>query len=385
MVDENQTEIHVGLEGVYIAESQISKVDGQAGKLYYRGYTIESLAQNSNFEEVSYLLLYGRLPKKQELQAFVNELRSYRNVPEELQNLIKGLLGKAHPTDIMRTAMSALAAFDGELDDSSPEANLRRSIRIIARTACIAATIGRFSHGKPYVKPDNNLDHASNFLYMLNGKRADPDIEKLMNLMFMLHAEHSSNASTFTTMVAASTLADIYSAVTAGVSALKGPLHGGADEAALKMLRAIGSPQNTEAYINDALENKQKIMGFGHRVYKTYDPRARILKAYLEKQVRANAPEDVKNLAQIALEAEKIMVERLGETKGIWPNVDFFAAPLYAWAEIPEDLFTPIFAASRSLGWCAHVLEYWQNNKLFRPLEKYTGKLDLPYIPIDKR
>jgi citrate synthase len=205
-----------------------------------------------------------------------------------------------------------------------------------------------------------------------------------MRDMFIIHAEHSSNASTFGTMVAGSTLADIYAAITAGIAVLKGPLHGGADEAALKMMKQIGDPGNTESYIEGALAGKQKVMGFGHRVYKAYDPRAKIIKEYLIS-LQSGASTELKNYTEIALRAEKMMVEKLGQSHGIWPNVDFFAGPVYIAAGIPIDIFTPIFAASRSAGWCAHMIEYWQNNRLFRPLEKYTGQIDLQYEPIAKR
>ncbi len=376
--------IYLGLEGVYAAESKICKVDGTAGKLWYRGYPIEALAANSNFEETAYLLLYGKLPKRPELDAFTGQLKSNRDIPDNVKSIIKTSVGKASPIDILRTAVSALSADDKELTDSSPEANMRKTIKLIAKTTTIVAAIGRMQSGKDYVKPDNNLSHADNFLYMLSGSRQDKKAVKLIDLMFILHAEHSTNASTFASMVTASTLADIYASVTTGIATLKGPLHGGADEAALKMMRSIGDPSNTETYINDALAGKQKIMGFGHRVYKTYDPRAKILKAWLT-DIDNIAAGDQKRLTQITLIAEKLMIDKLGQSHGIWPNIDFFAGPLYTWAGIPPELFTPIFGAARTVGWCAHILEYWEHNKLFRPLEIYTGPLDLEYVPIDKR
>ncbi len=377
-------QISSGLEGVYIAESSICRVDGQAGRLYYRGYSIDSLCKNSDYEEVVHLLLHGRLPKAQELAETKKVLAESRNLPEGVVSTIKHMNGKAHPMDTVRTAVSMLSAYDPEVADSSNEANMRKSLRIISRTASIVATIGRIAAGGEYVAPDNSMSHSENFLYMLNGKKPTPQQLDIMRDMFIIHAEHSSNASTFGTMVAGSTLADIYSAVTAGIAVLKGPLHGGADEAALHMMNEIGDPDNTEVYITEALAGKKKIMGFGHRVYKAYDPRAKVIKTYL-LQMQDSSSEEVKRLTGIALRAEKLMIDKLGQSHGIWPNVDFFAGPVYRAAGIPAEIFTPIFAASRTAGWCAHMMEYWENNRLFRPLEYYTGAIDLQYVPIDKR
>ncbi len=377
-------DIRRGLEGVYVAQSAICKVDGVEGRLYYRGYAIEELAANSSFEEVCYLLLYGKLPQRAELTQFNEALVKERELPEDIIYLIKALTGKERAIDVMRTTISALPAYDSETYDSSAEANLRKSIRLISKIASIIAATGRFSKGEGYTTPNPQLGHAANFLYMLNGTEPEAEDAKLLNKMLILHAEHSSNASTFSTMVAGSTLADLYAAVVAGISALKGPLHGGADEQALAMMRAIGSAENTGRYIDDALSGKQRIMGFGHRVYKTYDPRARIIKSDLEA-LQNSADAEVKNLTSIALAAEKIMVERLGKTRNIWPNVDFFSGPIYTALGIPPELFTPLFAASRMPGWCAHMLEYWRDNRLFRPMEQYTGAVGLKYVPMDQR
>ncbi len=381
---ENAHEIHRGLEGVYVAQSGICRVDGTAGRLYYRGYSIGELAANSTFEEVCYLLLHGRLPTKDDFVTFKDALAKERELPNDIVYMVEKLAKKEHHIDAMRTAISALPAYDAEVDDSSEEANIRKSVRLISKIASIIAAIGRFSKGEAYTAPNPQLDHAANFLYMLKGSEPKPEEAKLLDRMLMLHAEHSSNASTFSTMVTGSTLADIYSAVVAGISTLKGPLHGGADEQALKMMREIGSAGNTEKYIDNALAGKERIMGFGHRVYKTYDPRARIIKEDLE-ELQNSANEEVKSLTAIALAAEKIMVERLGKTHNIWPNVDFFSGPVYTELGIEPELFTPLFAAARMPGWCAHMIEYWRDNRLFRPLEEYTGMIDLKYVPIEKR
>ncbi len=385
MADVGSPEIHSGLEGVYITESSICKVDGQLGRLYYRGYSIDLLAKYSSYEEITYLLLYGKLPTGTELAEITKQLADARDLHPQIVELISTQVSqKADPMDILRTTTSALSAYDPETADMSKEANMRKAIRIISKMSSIVATIGRMNAGGTYVIPDKTLGHVANFMYMLNDKLPDQRSLDIMRDMFIVHAEHSSNASTFGTMVAGSTLADIYSAVTAGIAVLKGPLHGGADEAALKMMDAIGNPENTEKYIESALAGKQKIMGFGHRVYKAYDPRAKIIKEYLIT-LQPDATEQVRNYTAIALAAEKLMVDKLGQSHGIWPNVDFFAGPVYTAAGIPVLLFTPIFAASRSAGWCAHMIEYWQNNRIFRPLEKYIGPIDLEYIPIEQR
>ncbi len=381
---EGKPVISRGLEGIYIGESAICKVDGTAGKLYYRGYPIEEIAEHSSFEEASYLVLYGRLPTAAELSAYDAALKESRALPKHVIDIIKNMSGKADTMDILRTALSAMSAEDKEVDDSSEAANLRKSARIISATASIVATIGRIMEKKRYVKPNAWLSHAGNLLYMLKGRKPTKEEAKLLDVMMVLHVEHSTNASTFSTMVTGATLSDIYSAIVAGIATLKGPLHGGADRASLRMMYTIGKPENTESYINDALAGKQRIMGFGHRVYKTYDPRAKVMHKYLE-QLSSTGTDEVKNLIAIAFSAEKMMIEKLGESKGIWPNVDFFSGPIYVQIGVPIDLFTPVFAASRAPGWCAHMMEYWKDNRLMRPLEYYDGPIGLEYVPIESR
>ena len=381
---DEQPEIHKGLDGVYVSESTICKVDGAQGRLYYRGYPIEDIAKNSSYEEASYLLLNGKLPIKSELEDFSAKLKAERELPDKIINLIIESASKSDPMDILRTAVSYLSIYDSDTKTQTKEANIKKAIKLISKTSSIVATIGAAMNGKGYTKPDLSLSHSENFIYMLKGEKPTPDEVKPIEMMFILQAEHSTNASTFATMVAGSTLADLYSAATAGISALKGPLHGGADEEALKMMEAIGDPSNTESYINDALAGKKKIMGFGHRVYKTYDPRAKIIKGYLLTLQQNSSPE-IKKLTEIALRGEKLMIDKLGKTHGIWPNVDFFAGPVYVSVGIKVDLFTPLFAASRMAGWCAHMIEYWEDNKLIRPLELYKGEIDKKYLPISER
>ena len=377
-------EIKEGLQGVYITKSSICKVDGQEGKLYYRGYKIEDLANYSSYEEVCYLLLYSKLPNSKEFSDFIAKMREERAIPENTKDIIRKFSKESQALDVLRTAMSSLSADDSKPYSDDESENIEKAIKIIAKTATIAAAIDRIKDGKEILEPDNSLNHSANFLYMITGNNPDKEAEKLMDVMFILHAEHSSNASTFATLVACSTLADIYAGVTAGVAALKGPLHGGADEAAVKMMEEIGNPDNTENYIEEALAGKKKIMGFGHRVYKTYDPRARILKSYLDT-IKGNSNEEINKLIEISLRAEKMMIDKLGKSHGIWPNVDFFSGPLYMHLNIKPEMFDTVFASSRTVGWCSHVIEYWRNNKLFRPLEEYVGKIDLEYLPIEKR
>ncbi len=369
--------INYGLEGAYFTESKICKVDGVNGKLYYRGYSIEELASHSNFEEVSFLLLNGKLPRKDELEEFSANLKKERELPKEIVHIIKNITKKEDPMHILRTAVSALSAYDPEADVNTKEANMRKSIRLISKMASITAAIGRFKTEKEYIAPDNSLGHSANFLYMLHGNKPSEKEIKIFDRMLLLHAEHSSNASTFSVLVTGSTLSDIYSAITSGIGTLKGPLHGEADENALRMLYEIKSPDNAERYINDALSGKQRIMGFGHRVYKTYDPRARVIRETLE-EIKSSSPE-VKNLVDISFKIETMMIEKLGRSHGIWPNVDFFSGPVYTYLGVPIELFTPVFAVSRVSGWCSHLLEYWENNRLIRPLDYYTGELDLKY------
>jgi citrate synthase len=384
MADENIT-ISKGLEGIYIADTTLCKIDGANGKLWYRGYPIEVLAEKSSYEEVAFLLLYGHLPKKDELHVFNQRLISEREVPESIEEIIKSFTGRTHPNDVLRTCVSAISAYDSDMADRGSDANLERAIKLTAKMPTIVAMIGRYRQGKSFIKPSRTLSHSSNFLYMLTGVEPDKESAKLIDLMFILHAEHGSNASTFSTLVTGSTLADVYSAVVAGISTLRGPLHGGADEAALNMMRAIGEPDNTETYIEDALAGKQRIMGFGHRVYKAYDPRAKIVYNYLKSFMQKTTDPKIEKLLEIAIRAEKLMEEKLSKTKGIWPNIDFFSGPLYTAMGIPSELFTPVFACSRVVGWTAHLFEYWQNNRLFRPLDHYVGQLDIKYVPIDQR
>lgn len=377
----DKLEINLGLEGTYFSKSEICKIDGIKGKLYYFGYSIEDLTDKSNFEEVSYLLMNGYLPNRKKLSDFSHQMAEQRDIDNNVINFIKRMVGKSHPMHILSTAMDMVGSYDKKAE-SDNELNKTKAINIISKISSITAAIGSLSTNGKYTNPDASISHIENFLYMFNGIKPNMEATKLMDTMFILHAEHGSNASTFSSIVTASTLSDINSAIVSGINTLKGPLHGGADERALRMLYGI-KEKPVQQYINKILENNGRIMGFGHRIYKTYDPRARIIRTML-KSLLPNANDEVKILADTAFNVEKEMKTRM-EDRHIYPNLDFFSGQVYRYLDIPIEMFTPIFAASRSPGWCSHILEYWKNNRLIRPLFYYTGEVDLPYKRIGDR
>jgi citrate synthase len=369
-----------GLEGVVAARSRLCQIDGAAGKLYYLGYPIEELSQGSTYEECCFLLWHGRLPRHEELESLKGEFIRSRALPEQVVDFIAKLPHTAHPMDALRTVVSLLASFDRN-PERSPESNLHRAVSLTAQFPTIVATFHRLRENQKPVAPHATLGHAANFLYMLTGKEPDENAAKVMDVAMVLHLDHEMNASTFASLVTASTLSDLYSAVTAGVGALKGPLHGGANEAVLKMLQEIGDPRNVESFLDDALAKKKKITGFGHRVYKNYDPRARILKEYAR---RLSEKTKFSRFFQVTDRLEKAMVARKG-SKGIFPNVDLYSGIIYHQMGIATDLFTPIFAIARVAGWTAHVIEYWQDNRLFRPNSLYDGPPPRKFTPITQR
>ncbi len=380
--------VYTGLKGIYAARTALSYIDGKKGRLTYRGYAIEDLAEHTSFEEVTYLLWFGRLPNKRELDDFSKKLANEREVPSEIIDVLEALPKSTHPMDALKVGIAALGSFDPDLPSiwgqhihKKKEDNLRIAIRILSKMPTIVGYFHRIREGRDIVHPRKDLTHAVNFLYMM-WKREPKDIEaKLMDLALILHADHGLNASTFACLVTASTLSDLYSAVVTGISTLKGPLHGGANEQALKMLMEIGSPEAVRDYIKQKLGRKERIMGFGHRVYKAYDPRARILKKYARMLAKETGQEDLFN---IAVEVERVMIEILG-TKGVFPNVDFYSGQVYYMLGMPTDVFTPIFAISRASGWIGHVLEYWEDNVLIRPRALYVGPTGERYVPLDKR
>ncbi|MBK8316864.1 MAG: citrate synthase [Acidobacteria bacterium] len=372
-----------GLRDVVAAPSSICFIDGEKGILVYGGYNIHELAENSTFEEVVYLLWNGRLPNKVELEALNQELVSHRGIPAAVIGLIKAFPKDAVPMDALRTAVSALSFYDPDHGDNSPEACRRKAIRLTAQVATIVAAIDRVRNGKEPLDPKPGLSHAANFLYMLNGR--DPlDVEtRAFDIALILHADHEFNASTFAARVTAGTLADLYAAITSAIGALSGPLHGGANEQVMRMLLEIGSMENVDGFVRKKLDAGQKIMGIGHAVYKTEDPRATYLRSMSEAIGKRQG--DTKWF-DISHRIEEIVVgEMTQKEKPIRANVDFYSASTYYMLGIPVDLYTPIFAVSRISGWTAHVLEQYANNKLIRPRSEYLGEMNLKYVPIDQR
>ncbi|HLB28817.1 MAG TPA: citrate/2-methylcitrate synthase [Dehalococcoidia bacterium] len=368
-----------GLKDVILDQTETSFIDGEVGKLLYRGYSIHDLAERSTFEEVTFLLLYKRLPRRKELEDLSQQLRRNRAIPQEVTEVIRRVR-QAHPMDVLRTAVSALAAFDPDVGDNSLEANLRKSVRLTAQFPTIIAAHARLREGQETVAPNPKLDHAANFLYMFKGVEPDPQAARAMDIDFILHAEHGSNASAFAGRVTASTLADLHSAIVAAIATLKGPLHGGAAEAVMRVAEEIGDPERTEGYVKDLLARGERIMGFGHRVYKSEDPRAR----HLRDRSRVlgekfGQPQWFKILSKI----EEVMSPL--RAKGIYVNVDFYAGSIYALLGIPEDLFIPLFAIGRMPGWAAQILEQYADNLLIRPLLKYVGPMDVEYTPLEQR
>lgn len=379
-METTEVQLHRGLRGIYIDNTQASFIDGNVGKLLYRGYDIHELAEKSTFEETMYLLLHGQLPTRAQLSAFDAEFRAARPVPAEVTQIIR-LVQRAHPMDVLRTAVSALAAFDPDVTDDSPEAILRKGIRLTAQAATVVTAHERVRHGLDPVPPDPSLNHAGNFLYMLRGKRPDPEEANIMDVDFILHAEHSSNASAFASRVTASTLSDLHSAVVTGIGTLKGPLHGGAAEKVMEMAEAIGQPERAEEYVRETLKSHGRIMGFGHAVYKAEDPRARHLRD--RSKVLGEKRGEPQWFQILTVLEQKAMVPY--RARGIYVNVDFFAGSVYHLLGIPSDLFISIFAMGRIPGWTLQVMEQQAHNMLLRPLLNYTGPMDLPYVPIQQR
>ncbi|NPA76006.1 MAG: citrate synthase [Euryarchaeota archaeon] len=370
-----------GLEGVIAALSSISAIDGAQGKLIYRGIPIEMLAKYSTYEETAYLLLYGELPTKNALDEFTVLMRELRHIPPKVEMCITELPPNPHPMDILKVAVAHSGLYDPDQYRCCREGVMRKVIRIIAQIPTMIAYYHRARTGQEIVPPNPELGHAANFLYMLHGKEPDEEEARIFDIAMILHAEHGLNASTFAAMVTASTLSDINSAIVSAIGTLKGPLHGGANERVLKMLDEIGTPDRAEEYVLNALKEKRRIMGFGHRVYKTYDPRARILKEYAE--YLSKKYNDTKWI-EMGEKIEEIMIREVGK-KGIFPNVDFYSGIVYQFLGIPRDLFTPVFTMARSVGWAAHVCEYTQNNRIFRPRAYYTGPDYVEYVPIEQR
>ncbi len=379
MVQETDVQIARGLNGIYIDNTESSHVDGENGKLLYRGYNIHDLADYSTFEETIYLLWHGKLPNRREVQDFTRCLAGWRTIPDEVVDIIRAIKD-GHPMDVLRTAVSAMGAIDPEGSDTSPEANLNKASRLAARFPTAVAVHHRIREGKDPIPPNPDLGHAANFLWMLRGEVPDEVDARAMDVDFILHADHGSNASAFAARVTASTRSDLHSAIVSALGTLKGPLHGGAAEAVMTMVREIGEPERVEQYVNARIASGARIMGFGHRVYRTEDPRAPHIRD--RSRVLAGKYDQVK-WYYILRKVDEVMAPY--RQRGIYVNVDFYAAAVYYLLGIPEDMFVPIFAIGRIAGWIVQVFEQWQDNVLIRPLLKYVGPKDLPYVPIDER
>ena len=368
-----------GLEDVVAADSTICYIDGDRGILSYRGIDIHELAEKSSFEEVCFLLWEGRLPKRDELEQHTRAIGTERALPPEMLELLTSIVPHLTPMDALRTMVSALAETDPDVQDMSREANRRKAVRLTGQIATIVAAHHRLREGQPVMDADPALGHAEDFLRMLNGAKPRPEATRALDVALVLHADHELNASTFAARVTAATLADMHSAITSAIATLKGPLHGGANEAVIRMLIEIGSLERVDDAIREKLARKEKIMGFGHRVYHTEDPRATHLRE-MSKQL-AESTGDTK-WYDMSRRIEKLV----NEEKKLNSNVDFYSASVYYTLGIPIDLFTPIFAVSRVSGWTAHVLEQYGNNRLIRPRAEYVGpEYPQPYVPIEKR
>jgi len=367
-----------GLRGVVAAQSSIGDVNGEQGILIYQGYDIHDLAEHSTFEEVVFLLWNGRLPKKDELEELQTRIRRNYAAPTEVIALMKQFPKDSEPMDVLRTSVSMLDFYDSQGHGTDREHAVKAAIKLTAQIGTLVAAWERIRNDKEPIAPDQSLGIAENFLYMLRGEQAEADEARMMDVALILHADHELNASTFTTRVIAGTLADVYGAVTGGIAALAGPLHGGANTAVMKMLVEIGDEEAVDAWVDNALAEKRKIMGIGHAVYKTEDPRATWLRKYSKMMGEKKGEMKWFNMSQ---KIEKAMLDK----KGMYPNVDFYSASTYYLMDIPLDQYTPIFAISRISGWTGHILEQYGNNKLIRPRAEYIGERDLKYTPIDER
>jgi len=368
-----------GLADVVAAQTRISDIDGKLGKLWYAGYSIDDLAEHASFEEVLFLVHHIRLPSQRELDDLVEQMVEYREAAEFITDLMPTLAEQTSPMSMLRTAVSAASAYDPDGWDNSAEAMYRKAIRITSLMPTLIAYYDRHRRGQPLVEPNPKLPHAANFLYMLSGEEPTQEAARAFDVMFTLYADHTMNASTFTARVVASTLSDIHSAVVAAIAALKGPLHGGANELAMRMLEDIGSVERVEDYVTDLFGRGEKIMGFGHRVYRTVDdPRATILRV-LSRELGEQVGEPL--WYEISEKVEEVVLRE----KGLRPNVDFYAGSLLHYLGLPTDLFTPMFAAARAAGWTAHIREQYADNRIIRPDSDYIGPRDRSYVPIEDR
>lgn len=371
-----------GLEGIPAAESAISYIDGEAGILEYRGITVETLAEKSDFLEVAWLLIFGRLPKEAELRKWRTDVTYHTRLKLKILRMMEYLPENGHPMHYLQAVTSAMGMYYPARDTLDAEARYWSAVRLIAKMPTIVAACERLKHGDAPIQPRNDLSFAANFYYMLFECEPTPLIEKIMDAMLTLHADHTMNASTFSARVVGSTLADPYTIVSSAIGTLSGPLHGGANEEVVHMIEEIGSKESVRPYIERKLEKKEKIMGIGHRVYRTRDPRGEVLKGFIRELAEHKAID--RKTIEISMELEAVVKEKL-EAKQLHPNVDFYSGIVFKAIGIPTELFTPIFAMGRVAGWLAHWMEQLKTNRIYRPTQKYTGLRAQPYIPVSER
>ncbi len=378
---EERVDVVPGLEGIPAAESAISFIDGEKGVLEYRGIPVEELAEKSTFLEVSYLLIFGRLPTAREFERFKKDITFHTRLKLKILRMMEYLPEGGHPMDYLQATTSAMGMYYPARNTLDERVRYESIVRLIAKLPTIVAACHRLRHGDAPIQPDNTLSFPANFYYMLFEKEPDEFTEKIIDVVLLLHADHTMNASTFSARVVGSTLADPYTVVSSAIGTLSGPLHGGANEAVIEMLEEIGTREKVRPYIDGKLERKEKIMGIGHRVYKTRDPRAKILQGYAHKLFDQRTDE---KLLEVAEEVDKVVDEKLGHKK-LYPNVDFYSGIVFKGIGIPTELFTPIFAMGRVSGWLAHWLEQLRTNRIYRPTQKYTGLRGERYTPFPER
>ncbi|NPA17398.1 MAG: citrate synthase [Aquificae bacterium] len=373
--------VYAGLAGIPVVKSSISYIDGEKGFLEYRGIPIQELVENSSYLETSYLLVFGKLPSKDKLSRFINDIKNNLYLDDSVLKFLKDIPSSTHPMKVLQSIIPVLSSKDPNTDVLDEKHHYSSLVNLLGQVPTIIASWKRIQEGKEPVEPDPELSYSGNFLYMMRGEKPDELEERIFDKCLILHAEHTINASTFTAIVVASTLADFYSAVSSAVGSLSGRLHGGANERVFYMLSAIKDIDDIPAIIDKKLKNKERIMGFGHRVYKTYDPRAKLIKQMLQE---ISSIKGDSKLLKVAMEFEKVATQRLKE-KRIYPNIDFYSGVLYSLFGIPPAFYTPVFAMARISGWIAHCKEYIKENKLFRPTQIYDGGHNIHYIPPEKR
>jgi len=382
-MEEREMEVVPGLEGIPAAMSAISFIDGEAGILEYRGIAIEELCEKSTFLEVAYMLIFGKLPGAGELSTFTDEVTHHTRLKYKILRMMESLPETGHPMDFLQSVVSAMGMYYPARDTLDVQVRYASAVRLVAKMPTIVAACHRMRHGDAPLAPRNDLSFAANFYYMLFECEPTPFIEKVIDVILILHADHTMNASTFSARVVGSTLADPYTIVSSAIGTLSGPLHGGANEQVLHMIEEIGSVERAAPYVEEKIAAKEKIMGIGHRVYKTADPRGKILKAYM-RELRDHEGSVDAAVVAISEAVEKAVAERLG-TKGLWPNIDFYSGVVFKALGIEAELFTPIFAMGRVAGWLAHWMEQMNTNRIYRPVQKYTGLREQPYVPLEER